>query len=82
MGYQNRFSPHGLRGAGSTILNSMGFRPDIIERQLDHQERDRVRAAYNHADYLDERREMMQVWADYLDNLDNSDNVVPLKQAR
>ena len=82
MGYQNRFSPHGLRGTGSTLLNSMGFRPDIIERQLDHQERDRVRAAYNHADYLDERREMMQVWADYLDNLVNSDNVVPLKQAR
>ncbi len=82
MGYQNRFSPHGLRGTGSTILNSMGFRPDIIERQLDHQERDRVRAAYNHADYLDERREMMQIWADYLDNLVNSDNVVPLKQTR
>jgi integrase len=82
MGYKDKFSPHGIRGTASTILNEMGFRPDIIEKQLDHQERDRVRAAYNRADYKDERREMMQTWADYLDSLISSDNVVPIKKAK
>lgn len=82
MGYKDKFSPHGIRGSASTILNEMGFRPDVIEKQLDHQERDRVRAAYNRADYKDERREMMQTWADYLDSLISSDNVVPIKKAK
>ena len=82
MGYKDKFSPHGIRGTASTILNEMGFRPDVIEKQLDHQERDRVRAAYNRADYIDERREMMQTWADYLDSLQSSDNVVPIKKAK
>jgi integrase len=82
MGYKDKFSPHGIRGTASTILNEMGFRPDIIEKQLDHQERDRVRAAYNRADYMEERRDMMQTWADYLDSLQSSDNVVPIKKAK
>jgi integrase len=82
MGYKDKFSPHGIRGTASTILNEMGFRPDVIEKQLDHQDRDRVRAAYNRADYKDERREMMQTWADYLDSLQSSDNVVPIKKAK
>ena len=81
MGYKDKFSPHGIRGTASTILNEMGFRPDVIEKQLDHQERDRVRAAYNRADYMDERGAMMQTWADYLDSLLSSDNVVPIKKA-
>jgi integrase len=50
-----------------TILNENGFRADVIERQLAHTERNAVRAAYNHAQYLPERRKMMQWWADYLD---------------
>ena len=82
MGYKDKFSPHGIRGTASTILNEMSFRPDVIEKQLDHQERDRVRAAYNRADYMDERRDMMQTWADYLDSLQSSDNVVPIKKAK
>ena len=69
MGYQGRFTPHGLRATASTLLNEMGFRPDLIERQLGHTERNLVRAAYNHAEYLPERREMLQKWADYLDGL-------------
>lgn len=61
------FVPHGIRGTASTILNESGkFNPDAIERQLAHIERNNVRAAYNHADYLDERTTMMQWWADYL----------------
>lgn len=69
MGYSNQeITPHGFRGMASTLLNEMGvFNPDAIERQLAHQDRDRIRAAYNRAEYLKERREMLQVWADKLD---------------
>jgi len=57
-------------------LNEMGFHPDWIERQLAHDERKKVRAAYNHAQYLPERRRMMQQWADYLDNLAEDRKVI------
>jgi integrase len=67
MGYHSRATGHGFRSTASTILNENGFRADVIERQLAHGERNNVRAAYNHAQYLPERREMMQWWADYLD---------------
>jgi len=67
MGYHSRATGHGFRSTASTILNEHGFRPDVIERQLAHGERNHVRAAYNHAQYLPERRKMMQWWADYLD---------------
>jgi len=67
MGYHSRATGHGFRSTASTILNEQGFRADVIERQLAHSERDNVRAAYNHAQYLPERREMMQWWADYLE---------------
>ncbi len=58
---------HGFRHMASTILHSRGWKSEHIERQLAHGERNRVKAAYNHAQYLPERREMMQAWADYLD---------------
>lgn len=67
IGYQKKTTVHGLRATASTILNENGFSADVIERQLAHVERSRVRAAYNHAEYLPERRVMMQWWADYLD---------------
>jgi integrase len=60
---------HGFRAAASTLLNEQGWNRDAIERQLAHNERDPVRAAYHRADYLAERRRMMQAWADYLDGL-------------
>jgi integrase len=63
------FSAHGFRATASTILNEMGFRPDVIERQLAHKERNKVRASYNRAEYLGERREMMQVWADLIEEM-------------
>lgn len=69
MGYRHKATGHGFRSTASTILNEHGFRPDVIERQLAHSERNSVRAAYNHAQYLPERREMMQWWADYLDQM-------------
>lgn len=64
--YKGKFSPHGIRATASTWLNERGFRHDVIERQLAHSERNTVRASYNHADYLNERRQMMQAWADFL----------------
>ncbi len=67
MGYHSRTTAHGFRGMASTILHESGFDSEIIERQLAHGDRNAVRAAYNHATYLPQRREMMQWWADYLD---------------
>lgn len=66
MGYHSRMTGHGFRGLASTVLNEHGFNGDWIERQLAHSERDSTRGAYNHAQYLKERRRMMQWWADYL----------------
>jgi len=66
------FTTHGFRHMASTRLNEMGFRGDIIEKQLAHRERDSVRAVYNHADYLDERIKMMNDWSAYLSNLINN----------
>ena len=60
---------HGFRGMASTLLNGQGYNRDWIERQLAHGDRDGVRAAYNYAQYLPERRKMMQEWADYLTEL-------------
>jgi len=69
MGYHSRTTGHGFRSTASTILNEHGFQPDVIERQLAHCERNKVRAAYNNAQYLAERRRMMQWWAQYLDEV-------------
>jgi integrase len=69
LGFSDRFSPHGARGTFSTICNEAGFRSDVIERQLAHVERNKVRASYNQAEYMPERRKMMLDWANYLDKL-------------
>lgn len=63
------FSAHGFRATASTILNELGFRPDVIERQLAHAERNKVRASYNQAEYLEERRVMMAQWADMIEEM-------------
>jgi len=70
---------HGFRAMASTLLNEQGFAPDIIELQLAHVEQNDVRAAYNRALRLQERRQMMQKWADYLDGLRDRGNVVPFR---
>lgn len=79
MGYHSRATAHGFRATASTILNEQGWRPDVIERQLAHAERNRVRAAYHRSEYLEERRRMMQHWADFLDGLAAGANVLTLK---
>ena len=67
LGYRGRMTAHGFRSLASTVLNESGFEPDVIERQLAHQESDAVRAAYNRAEYLPKRSEMMQWWADWVE---------------
>jgi integrase len=69
MGFHGRTTTHGFRRMFSTEANEHGFNEDWIERQLAHDDRDRIRAAYNAAQYLPQRREMLQWWADYLDQL-------------
>lgn len=82
MGYGGgRFTPHGARATASTALNEHGFTGDAIERQLSHAERDQVRAAYNHADHIPQRRQMMQQWADYLDSLCAGGAIVPFRKS-
>jgi len=77
------FSAHGFRATASTILNEAGYRPDVIERQLAHKERNQVRASYNQAEYLEERRAMMQQWADLTDEMANGKSkVTPIRKAR
>jgi integrase len=77
MGYQGRMTGHGFRSLASTILNEQRkYHPDIIERQLAHTDRNEVRAVYNRADYLLERKKMMQDWADFLDSVKAGGNKV------
>jgi integrase len=70
MGFeQEEMCPHGFRSMASTLLNELGYNADWIERQLAHVPHGQVRGIYNRAEYLPERRRMMQEWADYLDTL-------------
>jgi len=71
MGYKGEMVGHGFRTVFSTLLNKKRFNPDAIERQLAHKDPNVVRAAYNRAEYIEDRTEMMQLWADYLDELRN-----------
>jgi integrase len=69
LGYDgdNKVVPHGMRGTASTILHEKsGIKTEVIEAQLAHADKNKVRAAYNHAEYLEERKQMMQWWGDYL----------------
>lgn len=82
LGLTFEHTPHAARTTASTLLNEMGYRSDVIERQLAHQERNAVRRAYNRAGYLDERRLMMQQWADIVDELKDGGGKVVLMKRR
>lgn len=84
MGYQGKMTGHGFRTMASTILNEKNYPSDWIERQLAHEDDDKIRGAYNRAEHLLERKKMMQEYADYLDAMRMSDggNVVKLSQNR
>lgn len=82
LGYgTDEMTGHGFRAMASTCLNEQGWHPDLIELQLAHAERNKVRAAYNRATRLVERRKMMQAWADCLDTLRAGVEVVPISRA-
>jgi len=81
LGYHRTATAHGFRATASTILNEQGWKPDVIERQLAHAEKNKVRAAYHRSEYLQDRKKMMQSWADYLDSLRKGANVVNIKRA-
>lgn len=78
LGYgHDDMTAHGFRAMASTLLNQSGkWRPDVVERALAHGERDKIRAAYNRAQYWDERVEMAQWWSDYLDTLRDGAQVI------
>lgn len=85
MGYQNRMTGHGFRTLASTILNEQGYASDVIERQLAHEDDDKIRAAYNRAEYRLERKKMMQDYADWLDGqkgINDVSNVLTMKKGR
>jgi integrase len=76
LGYGSLMKAHSFRTTASTLLNQMKYSPDAIERQMAHKDKNKVRGIYNRAEYVDERREMLQFWADYLDDLKKSVNTV------
>ncbi|QKI89926.1 tyrosine-type recombinase/integrase [Thiomicrorhabdus xiamenensis] len=78
LGYNGKQTAHGFRHTASTLLNEMGFNRDHIEKQLAHEEGNKVRGTYNKAEYLAERIKMMQVWADHLDSIKAGADVVPI----
>lgn len=79
---KDEMTGHGFRSMASTLLNEQGWNRDAIERQLAHIERNAVRAAYNYAEHLPERRKMMQAWANHLDSLKSGAKVIPIGQAQ
>ncbi|KGR93238.1 tyrosine-type recombinase/integrase [Burkholderia sp. ABCPW 111] len=82
MGYKSRMTGHGFRGLAATALRELGFIRDVVERQMAHAERNQVTAAYVHAEYLPERRRMMQAWGDHLDRLKAGAEIIPIAAAR
>ncbi|MEJ1470939.1 MAG: tyrosine-type recombinase/integrase [Candidatus Sedimenticola sp. (ex Thyasira tokunagai)] len=80
MGYQGKATPHGFRAVASTILNETGFDPDWIERQLAHVERNKVRAAYHRAEYLEDRRKMMDWWGSFIEATEKGADIVPIRR--
>ena len=82
MGYtKDEMTGHGFRSMASTLLHELGHPHAVIERQLAHGERNKVSASYNFAEYLPERRQMMQAWADYLDGIKTGAKVIPIRAA-
>ena len=80
LGYAGRNTIHGFRALASTVLNeSRKWHPDVIERQLAHQESNKVRSAYNRAEHLDERRKMMNWWSVYIESLTLQEDVISQK---
>jgi len=78
LGYHSRATVHGFRATFSTIANESGFDGDVIEKALAHEERNRVRAAYHRSEYIEQRKELMQWWADLLQQLELGADITPI----
>jgi len=82
MGYEGKMTTHGFRALAMTTLKErLGYRHETVDRQLAHAQKDKIASAYDRAQFLDERKKMMQHWADYLDGMMNNSNVLPFKTA-
>ena len=79
---KDQMTGHGFRHMASTLLHEKGYKSELVERQLSHGDRNAMRAAYNFAEYLPERRKMMQDWANYLAGLASGAKVVNIKAAK
>jgi len=82
LGYHSKATVHGFRATFSTIANESGFEGDVIEKALAHEQRNQVRAAYHRSEYIEQRRELMQWWADLLQQMEYGAEIIPIKQAR
>ena len=82
LGLKGKLTIHGLRATGSTVLNDARFDKDIIEAALAHKEENAIRGAYNHAEYLETRRKMMNWWSDYLDGVEQGAAIIPIRLNR
>ncbi len=83
LGYtKEQMCAHGFRTTASTNLHEMGWKSEVVERQLAHVDKNSVRSIYNKAEYLEERTRMMQSWADYLDRLKTGAKVIPFKKSK
>lgn len=78
LGYHGKGTVHGFRATFSTIANESGFDGDVIEKALAHEQRNKVRAAYHRSEYLEQRRELMQWWADLLQQLEHGVEIIPI----
>lgn len=81
LGYHSRATVHGFRATFSTIANEAGFHGDIIEKALAHEQRNKVRKAYNRSEYLEQRRELMQWWANLLQQMEAGAEIIPIRSA-
>jgi len=82
MGYEGKMTTHGFRAlAMTTLKEKLGYRHETVDRQLAHAQKDKIASAYDRAQFIDERKKMMQHWADYTDGLMSSANVIPFKTA-
>lgn len=77
MGYEGKMTTHGFRAlAMTTLKEKLGYRHETVDRQLAHAQKDKIASAYDRAQFLDERKKMMQHWADYLDGIATASNVI------
>lgn len=82
MGYEGKMTTHGFRAlAMTTLKEKLGYRHEVVDRQLAHAQKDKIASAYDRAQFLDDRKKMMQAWADYIDSLRNGAQVIPFKAA-